>query len=207
MITFYPDEPIYPLRISSISGNNYGGIDVYFIGPTVVEDKNDILDYWRSEELYPIERYDLEDQLKVDIPSSCDYVSLLIYRGRMDRLDEDAIFISRSSHTIYHPKYPTPYPSYPYLYPPYCPYPTPYPRYYSYPTPYQYPISININPYPIININLNLPFYRGGIFGNYGNFGFDYGWGNYGYNYGSPGFDYYNFGYNYPNYKYDFSYW
>ena len=49
MITFYPDEPIYPLRISSISGNNYGGIDVYFIGPTVVEDKNDILDMNHEE--------------------------------------------------------------------------------------------------------------------------------------------------------------
>lgn len=199
VITFYPDEATYPLRISSIADNN-GGIDVYFIGPDWAKDKNNMLTYWSSVALSNNEINNLEDELKVDIPSSCNYVSLLIYRGEMDKLTKDAIFINRGAHS--NPS-PSPYP-YPYPYP----YPTPYPYPQLYPTPFSYtnPFPINIFSTPMINIGLNLPF-MGGLFGNFRNPIFNFGYNNFGYNYGVPSFNYNNFNYNFGipnNFNYNF---
>jgi len=198
VITFYPDEATYPLRISSIADNN-GGIDVYFIGPDWAKDENNMLTYWSSVALSNNEINDLEDELKVDIPSSCDYVSLLIYRGKMDKLTKDAIFINRGAHSN-----PSPYP-YPYQYP--YPTPYPYPQPYPYPTPFPYtnPFSVNMFPTPIINIGFNGLFNMGGLFGNFRNPIFNFGFNNFPYNYGIPSFNYNNFNYNFgiPSFNYN----
>ena len=154
-ITFYPDEPTYPLYISALA-SNWGGIDVYFIGPYTVEDESNILTYWRSAELSSSVESELEDIADIDIPDSCHYVSLLIYRGYLDSLDDDAVFVRyRESQTVpYRP---------PYYYPPYSPY-TRTPFYYPSLPPAGY-YSGYYSATPPIVININYPF--GGSFGGY----------------------------------------
>jgi len=171
-ITFYPDEPTYPLYISALA-SNWGGIDVYFIGPYTVDDENSILSYWKSIGLSSSTRSELEDLADIEIPDSCHYVSLLIYRGYMDALDDDAVFVRYTE--------PQPVsPISPYYYPPYRPpiyYPPSYPSYYPPSYPSYYPTSpIIINIYPF-----------GGYFGGgYGSGGGGFG-GGYGSGYGSGG--------------------
>ncbi|MBN2374436.1 DUF2330 domain-containing protein [bacterium] len=149
-IVFYPEEPTYPLYISSLASND-GGIDVYFIGPYSVEDENDILVYWNSLELSSSDRSNLENLGDIDIPDSCRNVTLLIYRGYMDKLDNDSVFVKYSppiTNTVF---VPVPY------YPPYG-YPYSYP--YSFSGTYPY-TNLYSNPaYNIYNPLLNSTYYK-----------------------------------------------
>ncbi len=204
-ISFYPDKPTYPLYISSIA-DNWGGIDCYFIGPDRVKDKNGLLKYQTYRVLTSSIESELEN-LGLYIPNSCDYISLLIYRGYLDSLDEDAIFVKyQVSGGGYRP-------------PIYYPYPTPYqpiPYYNPIINPIWYnPLPISITPWnPFSFFNMVNPFYNypslfggGGLFG----FGSNYGYNNYNYSgYNNFGYDYTNslgYDFNYYSRDYDYGYW
>lgn len=175
-ITFSPDDATYPVYISSLA-SNFGGIDVYFIGPYQVVDENGILTRWSYGELTSDVEEDLEDILDLTIPSDCVYIVHLVYRGYMDDIDDDSVFIkySQSSGTT---------PSYPYYpYSPYSPYSSIIPSYYP-SMPYSYPM---ISPFSFPSyfggFSFNKPFgffgsYFGGMGGLYGgSFGGFYGGG------------------------------
>jgi hypothetical protein len=191
-ITFYPDKPTYPLYISSLD-DTYGGIDVYFIGPEEVEDKNQILRYWGSIAL-PSKTEDWLEDHDIDVPDDCYYITLLLYRGYLDEIEKDSVFIEyRQSHGYpstwppYYPPsssyYPSYFPSHFYSYSPYPSY-TPYtsslyPTSYNWNIPYSWsspygwtsPISLSPSSWPGIQVNFNVPYSSfGGLFGG-GTFG------------------------------------
>ena len=185
-ITFYPDDPTYPVYITSLAGN-FGGIDVYFIGPDQVVDKNNILTRWSYGELTSAIETDLEDILDLNIPSDCVYIVHLIYRGYMDDIDDDSIFIKYSQPSGTTPTYP-PYPYYPYN--PYNPYSTIIPPY-SFPTPYSYPMIPTYNfPSFFGGFSFNWPFGSSGFLGSY--------FGGMGGLFGTSFGGFYSGGYNWP---------
>ncbi|MGA1790891.1 MAG: DUF2330 domain-containing protein [bacterium] len=179
-ITFSPDDPTYPAYISSLA-SNFGGIDVYFIGPYQVVDENSILTRWAYAELTSSIESDLEDILDLNIPSDCIYIVHLIYRGDMDDIDDDSVFIktSQSSGTT-----PT-YPNYPYN--PYYPYSSIMPPYY-FQTPYSFPTIPSYNfPSPFGSFR---PFGGSGFLGSF--------FGGMGGLYGTSFGGFYGGGYNLP---------
>lgn len=179
-ITFYPEKPIFPLYISSLD-DTYGGIDLYFIGPDKVKDKNAILYLYDSITLSSDVELDLED-LDINIPNDCQYISLLLYRGYLDSISKDSIFETYRQSSS---NYPTNLPVYPLFNPIF--YPT-IPSI-SYPIIPQvmfpnFPLTINIS-WPAMNFSY--PF-SGGFFGfgnnlfknNYNSIGIYGGFNNYG---------------------------
>ena len=82
-ITFQPDEPFYPQKISSINnGTTY--ISVYVISPSPVTDKSGIL------RINPFTFPKPADKLGEKYKNY--YVTLLEYHGDLKTLQEDSIF-------------------------------------------------------------------------------------------------------------------
>ncbi|MGA1842083.1 MAG: hypothetical protein ACMUIU_15800 [bacterium] len=165
-ITFNPDEPIFPLYMTSL-GSNFGGVDVYFAGPYPVSDENNILTRWAYTELTSTIEEDLEDYLDLNIPTEAVYITHLIFRGYMDDIDDDSVFIkyNQSSGTIpYNPYYPG-YPYYPIMNP------------YAYTMPYSFPTFPGYSfPSMFGGFSYNFPYGGSGFFGSiYGGFGGLYG--------------------------------
>lgn len=85
---FKPKELYYPLRISSLN-SGYGNIEVYVISETPVKDKNGVL------EIDSIKSIDiqLKNNLEKFIPVSGGYVTRLTYKGDLEKLNDNAVFI------------------------------------------------------------------------------------------------------------------
>jgi hypothetical protein len=165
-ITFSPDEPIFPLYITSLA-SNFGGVDVYFAGPYQVSDENNILTQWAYADLTSAIEEDLEDILDRNIPTDTVYITHLVYTGYMDDIADDSIFVrySQSSGTTPYNPY---YPGYPY-------YPTMNP--YGYTMPYSMPMFSGYGlPSMLGGFSYNLPFGGSGLLGStYGGIGGLYG--------------------------------
>lgn len=162
-ITFFPEDPIYPLYLSSMA-TNYGGIEVYFIGPYTVEDSRNILIHWHYINLTSSIKSELETLGDTNIPESCHYISLLFYRGYMDSLDNDSVFVRYLQSQSTSPSYIIP--PYPFAYP----YSYPYSTVYSYPSyaSYTYPGSITYSSFTSPFSYFGSPSYYGYSGGLYG---------------------------------------
>ena len=87
---FQPTQPYYPLEISNIN-TGYSNIEVYVITNNPVKDMNEILDIDKSKEISS----DLKEKLEkyIDLKEA-GYVTRLTYRGNLDNLNDDAIFVT-----------------------------------------------------------------------------------------------------------------
>ena len=92
---FQPNEPFYPMKISSINEGNTN-ISVYVFSETPVKDKNDILSIYEMTNASPLkEDYNLTTQ---------EYITLLKYIGNLKDLTEDSIFVSTDYNSSIDPK-------------------------------------------------------------------------------------------------------
>lgn len=85
-ITFRPDKPFYPLKISSINEGNTE-INVYVLSRTPVKDENGVLSIYQMTGLSTY----LKDNYNLSVEN---YVTLLTYNDSLKGLDSDSFFVS-----------------------------------------------------------------------------------------------------------------
>jgi len=85
-ITFRPDKPFYPLKISSINEGNTE-INVYVLSKTPVKDENGILAVYQMTGLSTY----LKDSYNLTVEN---YVTLLTYKDSLKGLNSDSFFVS-----------------------------------------------------------------------------------------------------------------
>ncbi len=82
-ITFEPDEPYYPMVISSL-GEGVVAIDVYFLADMYMKDK--------SGQLESHGRREIPDDLKIEYNIDEDLVTYMKYVGKLEDITEDSFF-------------------------------------------------------------------------------------------------------------------
>ena len=85
-ITFRPEKPFYPLKISSINEGNTE-INVYVLSKTPVKDENRILSIYQMTGLTTY----LKDNYNLSVEN---YVTLLTYNDSLKGLNSDSVFVS-----------------------------------------------------------------------------------------------------------------
>jgi hypothetical protein len=98
-ITFRPEKPFYPLKISSINEGETE-VNVYFFSENPVKDNSNVLSISKMTEVSWLkERYNLTSEK---------YITFLKYEGNLNSLNKDSIFTSTSYKSSLDPNYVSP---------------------------------------------------------------------------------------------------
>jgi hypothetical protein len=90
---FWPEQPYYPLKISSIHTGNTN-INVYVVAKYAVTDTNSIMDPVATKRVFPSLRQDLKEWVGAE--RAVLYVTRLNYMDEISLLHNDAVFVKTS---------------------------------------------------------------------------------------------------------------